>query len=102
DGEPLVIDGVLGALRRRPAIGELRSNVHLGGKPEPVACTPELLALAHRAGPALMALGASFVGLDCIGDRVVEANVCAPGGLIDMDGYYKLPFLDTALDRLTK
>ena len=67
-----------------------------------MACTPELLALAHRAGPALMALGASFVGLDCIGDRVVEANVCAPGGLIDMDGYYKLPFLDTALDRLTK
>ena len=100
DGKPLMVDGVLGALRRRPARGELRSNVHLGGRPEPVPPTPELLALAERAGPALMAQGARCVGLDCIGDRVVEANVCAPGGLTDMDRFYERPFLQTALDAL--
>lgn len=100
NGEPLLANGVLGALRRRPARGELRSNVHLGGRPEPVPLREELLALARRAGPALVEQGALCVGLDCIGGRVVEANVCAPGGLTDMDRFYGLPFLRATLDLL--
>ncbi len=100
-GAPLVVDGVLGALHRRPARGEFRSNVHLGGTPTPIAATEALHQLAVEAGRALAKRGASFVGIDCVGGRIVEVNVCAPGGLPELEQHYGLPFIEATLDRLT-
>lgn len=101
DGEPFAIDGRYAAVRRRPAAGELRSNVHLGGSPERVDPGPELLALVTRAARELRDRGVRFAGLDCIGDRLVEANVCAPGGLPDMGMLYERDFVGGWLEKLT-
>lgn len=101
DGEPFAIQGRIAAIRRRPATGELRSNVHLGGKPEGVDPPPELVDLATCAAAELLERGVRFAGLDCIGDRLVEANVCAPGGLPDMSNVYGHDYVGGWIDRLT-
>lgn len=100
DGEPFAVEGRVAAIRRRPAAGELRSNVHLGGRPEPLELSPALDALARRAAAELAAQGVRFAGIDCIGDRIVEVNACAPGGLQDMAARYGVDFVGGWLDRL--
>jgi glutathione synthase len=100
NGEILREGGHAAAVRRRPAKGELRSNVHLGGTPEPVEITPALERIGELAGPVLMKLGVAVAGLDCIGDRVVEINAFAPGGLADCEKFYGVDFVDALLRRL--
>lgn len=100
DGEVFEVDGRAAAIRRRPAAGELRSNIHLGGHAEPTDLVGETRALAERAAAQLLAAGARFAGVDCIGDRIVEVNVCAPGGLQDMSARYGVDFVNGWLDRL--
>lgn len=101
DGAPFMMNGTYAAVRRRPADGELRSNVHLGGRPEKVDPSDELLELATTAAQELLERGVRFAGLDCIGDRLVEANVCAPGGLPDMGRLYERDFVGGWLECIT-
>ncbi len=75
DGEPL------GAINRVPAQGESRSNMHVGGRPEPVALTARDHEICARIGPVLRAQGLLFVGIDVIGDWLTEINVTSPTGL---------------------
>jgi glutathione synthase len=100
NGEVLRVGGHAAAVRRRPAKGELRSNVHLGGTPEPVEITPELERVGALAGPILSRLGVLVAGLDCIGGRVVEINAFAPGGLADCQKFYGVDFVEAILRRL--
>lgn len=93
DGRVFEVDGAVAAIRRRPAVGELRSNVHLGGSPEPTILDGPLRQLVAEAATALQAQGVRFAGLDCIGDALVEVNVCAPGGLPDMGRAYGVDFV---------
>ena len=82
-GEPLCIDGRFAAVRRVPAAGEFRSNIHLGGHPELAEWDDRLARVSRIAGPWLREAGLWMVGLDVIGDRVIEINVFSPGGLFD-------------------
>lgn len=100
DGRLFEVGGHVAAVRRRPARGELRSNVHLGGTPEPVEMVPDLERAAELAGPVLTRLGVRVAGLDCIGGRVVEINACAPGGLGDCNAFYGVDFASALLERL--
>ena len=81
DGEPLKVDGVYAAFRRRPAEGEARSNMKAGGTPEAVEVDDEVLALAELIRPQLVADGMFLVGLDIMGGRLLEINVFSPGGI---------------------
>ena len=76
---PLNADGVpMGAIKRVPAAGEARSNMHVGGRPEKSALTARDLEIAEALGPVLAARGLLLVGLDIIGDRLTEINVTSP------------------------
>ncbi len=82
DGALLEVDGHLAAIRRVPAPGEFRSNLHQGGRPAPAG---ELSAVV-RAGSIEVAgilarEGIALAGLDWIGDHLIEANVHSTGGL---------------------
>lgn len=100
DGHPLEVGGHIAAIHRRPAPGELRSNIHLGGRAGPATLTPTLRALLTRVGAELLALGVRFAGVDCIGDRIVEVNVGSPGGLHDMEDAHDVAFVDAWLNAL--
>jgi glutathione synthase len=75
DGEPM------GAINRVPAIGESRSNMHVGGRPEASTLTSRDREICGRIGPTLRAQGLIFVGIDVIGDYLTEINVTSPTGL---------------------
>ena len=75
DGEPV------GALNRVPAVGEHRSNMHIGGRPEPAELTDRDREICAAIGPDLKARGLIFVGIDVIGDYLTEINVTSPTGI---------------------
>jgi glutathione synthase len=81
DGEPLQHDGAYAAFRRIPASGEARANTTAGAETAPATIDDRVLALVDAVRPQLQEDGMFFVGLDIVGDLVLEANVFSPGGL---------------------
>ena len=75
DGEPV------GAINRVPAEGESRSNMHVGGRPEPSELTEREREICATIGPELKRRGFLFVGIDVIGDYLTEINVTSPTGI---------------------
>lgn len=81
NGEPLQRDGRYAAFRRIAQNGDLRSNVSVGGRVEPVEVDDRLLRIAGMVRPLLVEDGMFLVGLDVAGDKVMEVNVFSPGGI---------------------
>jgi glutathione synthase len=82
DKRIILVDGkVAGAINRVPAANESRSNMHVGGRPEPATLTPREQEICEALGPDLKARGLIFVGIDVIGDRLTEINVTSPTGI---------------------
>ena len=75
DGEPV------GAINRVPAAGEARSNMHVGGRPEPSELTDREREICAAIGPDLKTKGLIFVGIDVIGGLLTEINVTSPTGI---------------------
>ena len=75
EGEPV------GAINRVPAVGETRSNMHVGGKPEPSELTDREREICAAIGPDLKRRGLIFVGIDVIGGYMTEINVTSPTGI---------------------
>jgi len=81
NGHPLQIDGKYAAMRRVGAEDDVRSNIHAGGTAKPVKITERELRLAELIRPKLQADGMFLVGIDIIGDTILEVNVFTPGNL---------------------
>ena len=79
DKRLIVIDGkVRGAICRVPKSGDHRGNVHVGGTTESCGISSSDNVIAERMAPLLKKHGLYFVGLDVIGDRLIEVNVTSP------------------------
>ncbi len=81
NGRPLAYQGAYAAFRRVNKSGDMRSNMHSGGKSEPVEVTPQMLKLVDAVRPKLVRDGMFLVGLDIVEDKLMEINVFSPGGL---------------------
>jgi len=82
DKRIILVDGVaVGAINRVPAEGEARSNMHVGGRPEPIAMTERDREICATIGPTLKDRGLILVGIDVIGDYLTEINVTSPTGI---------------------
>jgi glutathione synthase len=81
DGEPV------GAINRVPGVGETRSNMHVGGRPEKAALTERDREICARIGPLLREKGQIFVGIDVIGGWLTEINVTSPTGLQELERF---------------
>ncbi len=97
NGRPLEKDGTYAAMRRVPAKGEVRSNIHASGTAAAVEITPEILAIAEMVRPKLVEDGMFLVGLDIVGDKILEINVFTPGGLGTMYDLYGVDFADSVI-----
>jgi glutathione synthase len=75
NGEPI------GAMRRVPSKGDVRSNVHAGGSAVRHALSREEKELCRHIGPKLVRDGLYFAGLDVINNKLIEVNVLSPGGI---------------------
>lgn len=81
DGEPV------GAINRVPAANEVRSNMHVGGRPEKVELTERDREICAKIGPVLREKGQIFVGIDVIGDYMTEINVTSPTCLQEINNF---------------
>lgn len=81
NGKPLQVDGKYAAVRRVNATEDFRSNMSAGGRPQKAEITDRMLEIAEIVRPRLMADGIFDVGLDIVGDKLVEINVISAGGL---------------------
>jgi len=85
DKRIILVDGLAaGAINRVPAIGEVRSNMHVGGKPELSELTKRDLEICEAIGPELRTRGLIFAGIDVIGDYLTEINVTSPTGIQEL------------------
>ncbi len=81
NGEPLQCNGKYAGLRRVNKEDEVRSNIHAGGQPKKAEVTEEMLQLMEILRPKLVQDGMFLVGVDIVGDKLMEVNVFSPGGL---------------------
>ena len=82
DKRIILVDGKpAGAINRVPAEGESRSNMHVGGRAEPIGMTKREHEICEALGPELKKRGLIFVGIDVIGDYLTEINVTSPTGI---------------------
>lgn len=81
NGKPLMVNGKIAAFRRAPAKGESRSNMKVGGTAERAEVDDEMLRIVDAVSPKLISDGMFLVGLDIVGDKLMEVNVFSPGGL---------------------
>lgn len=102
DGDPLRVDGSYAAFRRVPRGTDPRANISTGGKPEEAEIGETELAIARAMKDQLIKDGMFFVGIDIIGDKVVEINAESPGGLQSVEHFTGIDFglrLCDALER---
>jgi glutathione synthase len=97
NGDPLVVDGKYCAFRRISAKGDVRSNLHAGGRLARAKITDEMLELAAIVRPKLIQDGMFLVGLDVVGDKLMEINVFSPGGLGSAAKFEKVDFSHAVL-----
>ena len=100
NGVPLTVDGRHAAFRRVNTGTDPRSNMRVGGEPEPVDVDDEMLAVAEAVRPKLLADGMFLVGLDIVGSKLMEVNVFSPGGLGNCETLYGVKFTDAVIDAL--
>jgi glutathione synthase len=88
DKRIILVDGkVAGAINRRPAAGEIRSNLAAGGTAEATRLSPREQEICSALGPALAERGLLFVGIDVIGGMLTEINVTSPTGIVALDRF---------------
>jgi glutathione synthase len=92
NGRPLQVKGKYAAFRRVRSGGDMRSNIHAGGKLAEADVNETALKIAEIVRPKLVQDGMFLVGLDIVGDKLMEINVFSPGGLGSAQKFTKINF----------
>ena len=102
NGKPLRYRGKYAAFRRVRSGDDMRSNIHAGGKLRQAEIGSSHLRLAEIVRPKLVQDGMFLVGLDIVGDKLMEINVFSPGGLGSAQKFEKVDFSLAVLDALER
>lgn len=89
DKRVLLLNGkTLGAVLRIHGDHDHRNNFFAGGRAEPTDITEKEQAIIHHLSPLLVDHGLYFVGLDFMGEKLIEVNVTSPTCLQEMNRLY--------------
>ena len=102
NGLPLEVKGTYAAFRRIRTGDDIRSNIHAGGRLRAAEVNDTMLELAEIVRPRLVEDGMFFVGLDIVGDKLMEINVFSPGGLGSAQKLEKVDFTPAVLEALQR
>ena len=100
NGSPLMRNGRYAAVKRVQPANELRSNIHQGAKPEAVEITEEILTLVDKVTEKIKDDNMYLVGLDIVGDKIMEINVFSPGALVHATHLNNEDFATTIIEDL--
>ncbi len=92
NGLPFKYKGKYAAFRRLRTGDDIRSNIHAGGKLAPAKLTDDHFRIAEIVRPKLVQDGMFLVGLDIVGDKLMEINVFSPGGFGSAQKFEKVNF----------
>lgn len=95
-GEPI------GAINRRPQLGDFRSNLAMGGTPEACDLNARDHTICRALAEPLRRAGLAFVGIDVIGPWLSEINVTSPTGLREIAWLGGVPAADLVVERIMK
>lgn len=90
----------IGALRRRPVKGDVRSNISAGGAVEKYKLTKSDKILCEKIGAKLVRDGIYYAGLDLINGKLIEVNVMSPGTITDINRLNKVKLQEKIIDYL--
>ena len=102
NGELMEVNGKYAAVRRVPQGDDLRANISAGAKPEEAVIGDTELAVVRALKDRLVKDGMFFVGIDLIGDKVVEINAESPGGLQSVEHFTGIDFGITVCEALER
>ena len=100
NGRPLSVGKKFAAFRRVRTGGDLRSNIHAGGKKAAAEVDRTVLKIAEIVRPKLVQDGMFLVGLDIVGDKLMEINVFSPGGLGSAQDLEKADFSNNVIQAI--
>jgi glutathione synthase len=87
-GEPIRIGKHTAAYKRMRPKDDIRNNMHVGGQRKPCAFSEVEARICDLLRPRLVADGLYLVGVDVVGDKILEINVFAPGGIHNINELY--------------
>jgi glutathione synthase len=102
NGLPLRYKSKYAAFRRVRTGDDMRSNIHAGGRLRKAEITEENLKLAEMVRPKLVQDGMFLVGLDIVGNKLMEINVFSPGGLGSAQKFEKVNFAHAVIASLER
>jgi glutathione synthase len=102
NGIPLKCDGKYAAIRRVNKVDDVRSNLSAGGSTKKVQVTDEVIELARILRPKLVQDGMFLVGIDIVGNKLMEINVFSPGTMSQMNKLYEVDFCSKIITALEK
>jgi len=101
-GEPIRQEGHVAAYKRMRPKDDIRNNMHVGGTRKRCGFSEAEQRICDLLKPRLIADGLYFVGVDLVGDKVLEINVFAPGGIHNIDQLYKTNVSAVVIDDLER
>jgi glutathione synthase len=87
-GTPLKVGDTVAAYTRMRPKDDIRNNMHVGGSRRRAEFSDEEQRICDLLRPRLVADGLYFVGVDLVGDKILEINVFAPGGVHNINELY--------------
>jgi glutathione synthase len=82
------VNGTVASYRRMRPKDDIRNNMHVGGVRKRSEFTDVEARICELLRPRLVADGLYFVGVDLVGDKILEINVFAPGGIHNINELY--------------
>ena len=89
-GAPICVNDRYAAYKRMRPKDDIRNNMHVGGARKPSALGEAERNMCELIRPRLVADGLYFVGVDLVGDKILEINVFAPGGIHNINELYDI------------
>ncbi len=100
DGKPIFVDGACACMKRIPAQDDVRSNIHQGGRALAVDLTNKYHEIIDAVSSKLIRDKMNFVGLDIVGDKLIEININCAGGLGKANEVHNVNFAGPIVDYL--
>jgi glutathione synthase len=102
EGQILERDGKQAAFRRVPVGNDPRANISKGGRSVPLEIGDAERGIVEAMSEKLIADRMYFVGIDVIGDKVVEINTESPGGMQSVERLYDIDVCPTVIEGLER
>jgi len=103
DKRIIIVNGeAIGSINRIPQGGDFRSNLAMGGKPEPTLLTEKEKSICSELSQHFKDEGLFFVGIDVINGMLSEINVTSPTGLREIENLSNKNVSEEVIEKLVE